>query len=406
MDGQDTFTEVTNQSWGSRLVGSIKSVLIGIVLFLISFIVLWYNEGRAVKTATGLEQGASQVITVDSGELIQENSGKLVHLTGKVVTKENLTDEDFKIDVNAIKLRRNVYMYQWVEKKERKKEKKIGGGEKTTTTYRYEKRWENNVINSTNFRKPNGHTNPKSLLHAKYSHTVSNATIGKYNLSKSLLSQAGGFEPLAITTLDTLKHKNARIISEGSNSSGSSNTLTKKVYIGKGTSSSPQIGDVKVSFDIIASGNDYSIISQQNGATFNAFQTNTGTTINIISEGVLSSENMFATAQKNNTILTWILRAVGFFMMFFGLSMILKPLVILADVLPFLGSILDFGLILFVGIISFGLSFITIALAWLAYRPLLGVLLLVVGGGVIGFILFRKSKKTKIAKSVKVIENT
>jgi len=388
MDGQDTFTEVTNQSWGSRLMGSIKSVLIGIVLFLISFIVLWYNEGRAVKTATGLEQGASQVITVDSGELIQENSGKLVHLTGKVITKENLTDEDFKIDVNAIKLRRNVYMYQWVEKIERKKEKKIGGGEKTTTVYKYVKEWQDDVINSSSFRKPNGHTNPQSLLHPKYAKTVSKAAIGKYDLSKSLLSQTGGFESLPIAILDTLQHKNARIISEGSNSSGSNDNLTKKIYIGKGTSSSPQIGDVKVSFDIIPSGNDYSVISQQNGNTFNPFQTNTGTTINIISEGVLSSDNMFATAQKNNTILTWILRGVGFFMMFFGLSMILKPLVVLADVLPFLGNILDFGLILFVGIISFGLSFITIAIAWLAYRPLLGILLLVVGG-------VRKSKKSK-----------
>ncbi len=53
----DTFTSTTSTSWGSNLFGSIKSVLFGFVLFVISFPLLIWNEGRAVHTAKGLTEG-------------------------------------------------------------------------------------------------------------------------------------------------------------------------------------------------------------------------------------------------------------------------------------------------------------------------------------------------------------
>ena len=52
----DEFTEVSHQSLGSRLMESIKGVAIGVVLFLLAFPVLWWNEGRAVSEAKSLER--------------------------------------------------------------------------------------------------------------------------------------------------------------------------------------------------------------------------------------------------------------------------------------------------------------------------------------------------------------
>ena len=54
----DSMTEVTSQSWFSRIVESIKSVLVGGAFFVLSFPVLFWNEGRAVRTAKSLEEGA------------------------------------------------------------------------------------------------------------------------------------------------------------------------------------------------------------------------------------------------------------------------------------------------------------------------------------------------------------
>ena len=53
----DSFSSVSTDSWFSRIGKSISGVLIGIVLFLVAFPLLWWNEGRAVKTANGLKQG-------------------------------------------------------------------------------------------------------------------------------------------------------------------------------------------------------------------------------------------------------------------------------------------------------------------------------------------------------------
>ncbi|MCX2745472.1 TMEM43 family protein [Mangrovivirga sp. M17] len=387
MENQDSFREVSTESWGSRIMGSIKKVLFGVLLFLASFIVLWLNEGRAVRTAEGLTEGASQVVSINSNDLSDNNAGKLVHLTGKVVTNDTLKDNEFNVQSNALKLRRRVSMYQWVEKTKTKKEKEIGGSEKTTKEYTYSKDWKESIENSNNFKVTEGHTNPQSFPYAGYTHSVPDATMGSFDVSGSLLSKMNNYQPYPINSLDTTQHKNARLINEGSDG-----VLAQKIYIGQGTPSSPQIGDIKISFETVQSGEEYSIVSKQIGNTFEPFQSSNGTNIQLVSAGVHSADQMFASAQKKNTIITWLLRLLGFFLMFVGISLVFKPLVVLADVLPILGNIVDFGLSLFAGLTALSLSIITIAIAWIFYRPILGVSLLVVGVGITAFLMFRKSK--------------
>ena len=53
----DTFTEITQKGWTSRIGESIKGVLIGIVLIGLSCVGLFWNEGRAVQTAKSLAEG-------------------------------------------------------------------------------------------------------------------------------------------------------------------------------------------------------------------------------------------------------------------------------------------------------------------------------------------------------------
>jgi hypothetical protein len=71
-------------------------------------------------------------------------------------------------------------------------------------------------------------------------------------------------------------------------------------------------------------------------------------------------------------MLTWILRFVGLLVMTFGLLMVLSPIQKAANFVPFLGDVVGFVLFLACGLISLALSLITIGIAWLAYRPLLG----------------------------------
>jgi hypothetical protein len=68
-----------------------------------------------------------------------------------------------------------------------------------------------------------------------------------------------------------------------------------------------------------------------------------------------------------------------------------KPLSVLADVLPIAGSIVGVGVGIFAFVASLALSLITIAIAWIFYRPMLGIPLLVVGIALL-LLLRRKGK--------------
>ena len=108
---------------------------------------------------------------------------------------------------------------------------------------------------------------------------------------------------------------------------------------------------------------------------------------------------MFAEAKAGNAMLTWILRLLGFVMMFAGLFIIFRPLAVVADVLPLAGDLLRVGLGLFSGLITAALSLFTISVAWLFYRPLLGIplMLLAIGAGV-GLVMMARRKKEEQAE--------
>lgn len=63
----DRVSVTTSQSWLSRLAGSIKSVVFGMVLFVVGFPLLFWHEGRAAKMARSLTEGAGIVVSVSSG---------------------------------------------------------------------------------------------------------------------------------------------------------------------------------------------------------------------------------------------------------------------------------------------------------------------------------------------------
>lgn len=159
----------------------------------------------------------------------------------------------------------------------------------------------------------------------------------------------------------------------------------------------PQIGDVRVTFEIVEAPRPASVVSQQNGDSFVPYQAKTGA-VELLSNKLDTAEAMFAQAKRGNATTGWILRLVGFALMFFGFGAIFKPLDVLADVVPFLGSLVALG----TGLVSFALalcgSLTTIAVAWLWFRPLIAVPLLVAAVGSLVW-LFAKAKGAKAAQT-------
>lgn len=378
----DTYTETTQTGYLSRIGKSIKGVIFGLILVAVSFPVLWFNEGRSVKTAKGLAAGEKVAITVPSDKVDAANEGKLVHTSGRAEAKDTVKDDLFGVSSpGLVKLQRLVEHYQWIENRSTKTEKKVGGSEETVTTYSYSQGWDDTVHNSTSFHKPTGHNNPEPPFTTKV-FLSQDTHLGAFRLPGFLVNDWNDYRDQALPEVSTLPEA----------VQGKTTASGEWLYVG-GKPDSPKIGDTRVKFESVPPG-DASVLAQQVKDTFEAFETGFGTAIARIAGGVQSKEAMFAAAKAENTFITWLLRFGGFLLMFIGISMLLNPLRVLADVVPFIGNLVGAG----TGLASFLIagigSLITIALAWVWYRPLLGISLLLVAAGA-GFLLAKAMTKGK-----------
>ncbi|MBR1982492.1 MAG: TMEM43 family protein, partial [Akkermansia sp.] len=190
--------EVTTESWGSRLGGSFKGILTGGVLFLAAIPLLFWNEGRAVKTAKALEEGEAACVALPTADSIDpQYEGKLVHLTGNAVTQDTLTDGFFPgISLKAIELSRRVEYYQWVESESTREEKQVGGSVKKITTYSYSKKWVSEPEDSSSFKEA-GHDN---IVHytgvENENQNATNVTLGAFTLTPGQISSISGDKPV------------------------------------------------------------------------------------------------------------------------------------------------------------------------------------------------------------------
>jgi hypothetical protein len=383
---EDSFTEVTNQSWFSRIGDSIKGILAGLTMVAVAFFLLFWNEGRAVKQYKTLKEGGKTVISVSSDSVDAANAGKLLHVTGRAVTDATLTDPVFGVSANALRLKRVVTMYQWKETSKSDTKEKLGGGTETTKTYSYSKVWSDRVISSSEFKVQADHQNPTSLPYEPSEQIAAVVTFGAFTLSPSLVYRINNFEPLPasndVSLPESLKAKVKR------HDSG--------FYIGSDPSAA-QIGDARISF-MVAKPTEVSVIAAQVGKTFEPYRTKTSGNIELLQTGVHSAEAMIQQAQENNRNLTWILRLVGFILMLSGLNMMLRPLSVLSSVVPVLGTIVGAGLGLVAFLLAALLSLVTIAIAWIVYRPLLGIVLIIVAVS-LALVIKGKLKSAKVEKA-------
>lgn len=361
----DRFVETSHQGYLSRLTGSCGGVVVGLLLTVGGPGLLFWNEGRSVKRARDLAQGRELVVEGRAEALDRGLEGKLVHVSGRASTEETLRDPEFGVSLTAIHLERRVEMYQWDEDKRTRSKKNLGGSETRETTYEYERKWSRSLIDSGGFKHREGHENPGRWQVPPLTLTASRVTLGAYRLASDQLSQLDPDEQVAASELPS--------------PSGGRQAIPGGYYLGANPSA-PVVGDERVSFHV-ARPCDVSVIAQQTGDSFSPLRMDSGNTLTLVSRGIVPAAVMFETAEQENAALTWILRLVGFVLMGIGLSLVFRPLSVAADVVPFVGNLVGMG----TGCAAFGLaavgSLITIGLGWLAYRPLIAIPLLVLGGG-------------------------
>jgi len=389
----DQVTVTTNTSWFSRMGSAFAGVVVGLILIVACVAGLAWNEGNAVKVARGLTEGAGTVMEAETSPVLPANDAKLVHVSGSVAVTEPLADPAFGVTATGVKLARKVEMYQWQQESKSETRTRLGGGEETVTTYTYSKMWSPEAIDSSGFQSVAGHENPQMTIEA-YEVYARDATLGDFRLEENVLSQMGGAQqlPLPPATLETIEA-----------AAGQGRTLSlsqNRIYIGE-NAASPTIGDTRVSYDLTPAA-ETSVVARQNGDGFLPYRPRNGAEFLLVAEGDVPAADMFQTAQDTNTLVAWVIRVLGMVLLMVGFGLILAPFGVLADVLPLAGTIVRMG----TGLIGFVLGMIvgtvTIALAWLAFRPLTTAIILVIGGA-IAFAVYRlgrgRSKKKLAAEA-------
>ena len=96
------YTEKTTTGYGTRVGNSLKATLMGFVIIIGATILLWWNEGRAVKTADMLEDAQGACVEMPNPDKKSaEFEGELVCATAMANTDEVLTDADYILSQRA-----------------------------------------------------------------------------------------------------------------------------------------------------------------------------------------------------------------------------------------------------------------------------------------------------------------
>lgn len=366
--GVDQVTEVTSTSWFARLGQAVFGILIGFVLIAISIGLLFWNEGRAIRTAQGLSEGAGIVRSVSADRVDPANNGRLIHVSGMLSTAGPVADPDFALRVRGVRLERHVEVYQWKEETHSETRTKLGGGEERTTTYKYVRVWSDKPIDSDRFREPRGHTNPVMTYQSREA-MAAGTRLGAFAVPETLLRGFGEARrlPATETQANALQLRVSRPV-----------TINDGVlYVGRDPAQ-PAIGDMRISFSEVPL-QAASVVAAQAGDGFAPFPTRTGTTVELIAAGTVPAAVMFRHAEEENVTATWVLRLIGAVFMLMGFSLILRPLAVAGSVIPLLGEVIGAGVLLVALVCTAAVAPVVIALGWLWYRPLVGIGVLAVG---------------------------
>lgn len=354
------FTKVTRQSWGKNIFNSFIGALIGILLFFGSFVVLWMNEGKI-----NWADVAKSSTTIDAAAVSGATEGKFVAASGTISSDEQLGDAPYLRAGQYLVLERAVEMYAWEEEQQSETKNEVGGGSTTKTTYTYTKGWTSSPQDSNTFEVPSGHANPEQRVKSE-TMTVAQARIGAYALNTAELEMPSP-DPISLSA--------ALLPGEGQGK-----LVGGYLFLGSGTLDNPQLGDLRIQYRAVPNQLRGTVFGTQSGATiapymyrgessfYRAFGSDRAQAINQL--------------QGEHDTLTWILRLVGFLMMWFGMSMMLAPITAFLNVLPFLGSLGGWAIGGITFVIALVLSAVTIIISLIAHNliALIIILALILGG--------------------------
>ena len=440
------YTETTTTGYGTRVGNSFKAIGSGILLFVLGTALLWWNEGRAVKTEKMLDEAGRAYVEMENPEKKDASlEGELICGTAMATTEDSLTDAQFGIGAKAISIRRTVEYYQWVEHAQQERKDKLGGKEEITTTYTYSKQWVSSPIQSSQFHDPayqdknmvlttveeaqqyaenvsfGAYKLPESLIHsissregidlaiaedllAQFDKSTQAAYERFYGVQKSIqqpaqpaqqpVAQAAIPDSILALLPDSVKAQlDSLQAAENKKDLQYIHQASYVLYFGR-VPGAPEVGDVRVTFEKVVPAK-VTVMAVVDGDTFKPFKAKNGKRFQTLVMGKKTGDEIIDAEKEANNMILWFLRILGCMMVIGGLKGIFGFIETILKVVPFIAGIFGWGVGLVCTVIGVAWSLIVIAIAWLFYRPLLGISLLVLAGFLVWVFAFKGKDKLK-----------
>ena len=450
------YQEVTTTGYGTRVGNSFKAIGSGFLMFILGTALLWWNEGRAVKTEKMLDEAGKAYVEMENPNKKDATlEGELICGSAVATTEDSLSDAQFGIGAKAIALRRSVEYYQWVEHSQTKREDKLGGKEVTTTTYTYSKQWVSSPVQSSEFHDP-AYQNKNTILTSidDAEQYAENVSFGAYKLPETLIHRISSREAMDLAIaedllkqfdqntqaayerfygvqksiqqasqpvqqpaqaaipdsirallpdsvkakLDSLQAVNDSINKQMANAENKKDLAYvhqagNVLYFGR-VPGAPEVGDVRVTFEKVVPAK-VTVMAVVEGDTFKPYKAKNGKRFQTLVMGQKSGDEIIDAEKEANNMILWALRIIGIMIVIGGLKGIFGFLETILKVVPFVANIFGWGVGIVCTVIGIVWSLIVIALAWLFYRPLLGISLLVLAGFLVWVFAFKGKDKLK-----------
>ncbi|CAO1429970.1 unnamed protein product [Diamesa serratosioi] len=280
---------------------------IGIILSIVGSGVLYLNEGRAYKVNIALAEALKETISIipdyyqrDSSAKSVNYEGKLIHVVNLLSVGEPLTDHVYNIQVQAVKLKKIVEMYQWHEDST---ENKFAEDE-TTKNYFYFKEWSGKPIDSRSFYLP-GHTNPKTFPAQTQTLVAEHAFLGNFELSEDVKDMIKTFIDI---TSDTRPDDTYIKMHSG-------------IYYHTDDLFDLKVGDIRIKFQFAGlEGDYYTIVGRLQQGKIVPFVSKLNKKVLLLAKGELTMEAIFKQEHHSVRLKTWTVRGFGFLMIFVAVT--------------------------------------------------------------------------------------
>ena len=393
-----------------------KAFVVGLLLFLSSPLFLFYVERETCEAEFLMNRARTCCIVenMDCSVVKEKYQNCMVHASGPM-TAESTGQKDVQVGFTpdpgvekAVVLHRKVEHLQWVETKHKEDDR---------TWYTYALRWVSRPVSSSGFDS-RFHVNPPPRLpyETESITSVDKVRIKAFELKRNVLLQ--------------LPCSKSVDVSAGLYTGGRGLTPSSR-YLMLGTGETA--GDMRISYSAAAEGTvsvcavqtentfrrflkdrDGSLAAHRSGSEMARFEhvedeepepetscclcatfilACVGAvfphSILLVEEGAVSKNKMFQHLKSSIIMTKVLMRFAGFFMMFFGLLLMLSPFMrffaLICSFIPMIGSsiasIVNFGIAILALVFTAILSSVIIALAWVYFHPeCLAGLLFSIGG--------------------------